>query len=67
MGDPFQKDSRELLTLDTKEIQNNDVVETTRDIVKTGREQCDIINDRFVEKNKSINDPIHKNKLTLCS
>ena len=41
MGDPFQKDSRDLLTLDTKEIQNNDVVETTRDFVKTGKEQCD--------------------------
>ena len=35
LGNPFQEDSGELLTLDTQETMNDYVVETTRHFVKT--------------------------------
>ena len=62
IGNPFQEDSGELLTLDTREIMNDDVIETTRNIVKMGEQQYAIIlfiRERFVKKSKPINDPIH--------
>ena len=58
IGNQFQEDSGELLTLDTREIMNDDVIETTRNIVKMGQQQYAIIL-FIVEKSKPINDPIH--------
>ena len=58
IGNQFQEDSGEGLTLDTREIMNDDVIETTRNIVKMGQQQYAIIL-FIVEKSKPINDPIH--------
>ena len=58
IGNPFQEDNGDLLTLDTREIMNNDVVETTKSVVKMGQQQYDIfVRERFVEKLMPINDP----------
>ena len=65
---PFEEDSGDLLTLDTREVINNDVVETTKNIVQMGQQQHHIfVRERLVEKSKPINDHIHKNKLSFFS
>ena len=62
----FQEESGELLTLDTSESMNDDIVEPTRNIVKTCQQQYYIfVSERFVEKSKPINNPIPKNKLSF--
>ena len=51
MGNPFQEDNGDLLTLDTSEIINDEIVETTRNIVKAGQQQYYIFGiERFVGK-----------------
>ena len=65
MTDPFQKDSGELLTLDTKDEMNDDVVETTRNSVKTAQQQHDVfVNAKFFEKISAFIPP---RSLALCS
>ena len=68
MGNPFTEDSGDLLTLDTKDIMNSDVVNTVKNVHALGEEQYDrFVKERFEKRSKSIKEPIRKNKLPLFS
>ena len=42
LGDPFEEDSKKLLTLDTKQITDISVIETVRSAYKIGKDQFDL-------------------------
>jgi hypothetical protein len=68
MGNPFLDSGKDLLQLDTRDIADEKVIETVRDIEKIGVEQYhSFFEDRLVKKTKAILDPIKKNKLCLFS
>ena len=68
MGNPFEENSEDLLTLDTKEIMEPDVAECMRHAYSKGKEQYEqFFKERFVDQSKTIQDPIKKNQLKLFS
>ena len=68
MGNPFMEDSGDLLTLDTKDIMEEPVVSSVRNVVNLGQTQYSLfVQERFLERSKPINEPIKKNKLQLFS
>ena len=68
MGSPFIEDSCYLFALDTKDIMSKDVVNTVQGIVNLGQQQYnDFIDKRFLKGEKSISEPIKRNKLALFS
>ena len=55
----------DLIVLDTKEIAVPDAVETVRNVKKIGQEFQAFTREYLVERTKSINDAIHRNKLKV--
>lgn len=68
MGNPFKQDSRDLLTVDTKLIMPPELQKTVETVFIVGKEQHEaFVKERFIERTKSIKEPIKKNKLPLFS
>lgn len=66
MGNPFQETSEDLLTLDTKDIMNIEVVNTIKIARDIGNDQFKrFIADRIQSNTKSIMDKITRNNLPL--
>ena len=66
MGNPFTKDSTELIMLDTKEIMPECVVQAIKTAKQKGQAQYDhFVEERLVKCSKAITDTIHRNKLPL--
>ena len=58
-GSPFTEESKDLLVLDTRDIVNNDVIDTLFAIEKNGKEQYEsFVQDRLIKQVKSVFDPI---------
>lgn len=65
-GNPFLETSPQLFALDTKNITDDNVCKTVKNIKQLGQEQYDtFVSERFVERTKTVADPIKKNKLPL--
>ena len=68
MGNPFLEESPDLLVLDTRDIMDEKVAETVRTIEIAGDLQYSkFVEERILKKDKSIFDPIPKNKFPLFS
>ena len=66
LGNPFEEESMDLIVLDTMEIAGPASVETVRNVKKIGQEQFqDFTRECLVERTKSINDAIRRNKLKV--
>ena len=64
-GNPFTKDSNDLLALDSREMAYPAVVYTVHQIEKLGKELCDAYaKEWLVSQTKPISDPIKKKTLT---
>ena len=68
LGNPFLEDSGDLMTLDTKDIMDEEVVKSIRNAQNIGQEQYTLfVQERLHNQKKNISDPIKKNKLLLFS
>ena len=66
LGNPFEEESGELLTLNTKEFAGPLAVTNVRKMAMSGKDQFDLfVKERLVDKTKSIYDVIPRNKLQL--
>ncbi|CAG2243196.1 unnamed protein product [Mytilus edulis] len=67
LGNPFMKNSQDLLVLDTKDIAPTSVVDTIRKIEKIGKTQYEniYIEDRLIKRTVPIFEPIKKNAMAL--
>ena len=66
LGNPFEEDSKELLTLNTKQIADISIIETVRSAYKIGKDQFDLfIKERLMERKVSVDEVLSRNKLTL--
>ena len=66
LGNPFEEDSQDLLVLDTKEIADPAVIETVRNAKQIGKDQFEAFSKEcIVDRIKSIEEAIHRNKLPL--
>jgi len=66
LGNPFEEDSPDLLVLDTKEIADPAVIETVRTAKQIGQEQFQAYSkDCLIDRTKTIDEPIKRNKLPL--
>ena len=66
LGNPFKEESMDLIVLDTKEIAGPAAVETVRNVKKIDQEQFQAFTrECLVERTKSINDAIRRNKLKV--
>ena len=64
LGNPFSEEGEELMAIHSKEIMDSSVVNTVRNARKIGEEQFKtFMNERLVERNKPITEPIKKNNL----
>ena len=68
MGNPFIDDSNDLLVLDTRDLADPAVINTMRNLEKTGQKQYEtFVNERLVNQSRPVNDPIKRNNLPLFS
>lgn len=68
LGNPFKKDSGDLLALDTKDIMPAEVIESVHNIKKIGGSQYNaFLTERMAAGTKPITHPIKQNKLPLFS
>ena len=68
MGNPFIDESDDLLVLDTRDLADPSVVNTMRNLKKTGQEQYDtFVTERLVTQTRPVNDPIKRNNFPLFS
>ena len=66
MGNPFLEESNDLLALDTRDIADEKVIKTVKEIEDLGKCQFNnFTTERLVKREKSLFDPIRKNKLAL--
>ena len=66
LGNTFEEESVDLIVLDRKEIAGPAAVETVRNVKKIGQEQFQAFTrECLVERTKSINDAIRRNKLKV--
>ena len=66
LGNPFEEDSQDLLVLDTKEIADPAVIETVSNAKQIGQDQFEAFSKEcIVDRTKSIEEAIHRNKLPL--
>ena len=66
LGNPFEEDSKELFTLDTKQISDISVIETVGSAYKIGKDQFDLfVKERLIERKVSVDQVLSRNKLTL--
>ena len=63
LGSPFEEKSQKLLVLDTKEITDSAVVNTIFNSKRIG--QDNFTKECLLDRTKSIDDTIHRNKLPL--
>ena len=67
-GNPIEEDSKDLISLDSKVIVNNSVVQTVKNVVAIGQEQYNtFVEERFDKRLKALTAVINKNKLPLFS
>ena len=67
-GNPFEEDSKDLFSQDSNVIVNNSVVQTVKNVVAIGQEQCNkFVEERFEKRFKALTAVINKNKLPLFS
>ena len=64
LGNPFEEDSQDLLVLDTNEIADPAVIETVRNAKQIGQDQFEA-KECIVDRTKSIEEAIHRNKRPL--
>ena len=63
MGNPFKESTEDLLVLDTHDILDLSVAVTIKNIVKNGKQQCEMfVEERLEKRCESILDPIKSNK-----
>ena len=68
LGSPFIEDSQDLLVLDSRNIASDAVKHTINIIEKSGEQQYkQFVEERLVKKEKSLSDPIPRNKHTTFS
>ena len=68
MGNPFAENSNALLVLDSRDLADPAVTDTSRQIKSPGQEQYDTyVNERLINQTKPITDPIKRNNLPLFS
>ena len=66
LGNPFEEESQDLLVLDTKKIADPAVIETVRNAKQIGQDQFEaLLKECIVDRTKSIEEAIHRNKLPL--
>ena len=66
LGNPFEEASGDLLVLDSKEIADHAAVDTIQNVQRIGQQQFQgFIKEYLVERSKSVDDVIHRNKLKL--
>ena len=66
MGNPFAEQNDELVILDTKEVVEDTVADKVLGLAVLGQAQYyQFIQEQLVAKNKSIDEPIKRNKITL--
>ena len=68
LGNPFEEMSQDMIVLDTKEIVDSVVLKTVRNAERIGQEQFNAFTKEcLVDRTKSIEETIHRNKLALFS
>ena len=67
MGNPFMEESEDLLVLDSRGIADPAIVQTVREIEKTGQDQYKYMTERVIDRTTSVFDPISKNQMPLLS
>ena len=68
LGKPFLEDSGDLITLNTKDIMEQYSIASVKNVYMLGQEQYALfVQERFEEPQKTISDPLKKNKLPLFS
>ena len=66
LSNPFEEESQDLLLLDTKEIADLTAVETVCNAKRISQEQFNAFTkDCLIDRTKSVNEVIHRNKLPL--
>ena len=66
LGNPFAEQSEDLLAVDTKGIADPSVVQTVRQIEKSGQDiYRQFVEQRLVKREKKVFDPIKKNVISL--
>lgn len=67
MVNPLEEDTKELLVLDTKDIMENAIVQTVKNVLNIGNAWLyhEFIKERFNERPKSISEMIKKETLPL--
>lgn len=67
-GNPFTEDSGNLLMIDSKDIMDEAVSQSLKSMKDIGLEKSQpFVKERFIDKTKSINEPISKNNIVLFS
>ena len=68
MGNPFMEESEDLLVHDSRDVADPAIVQTVREIEKTGQDQYDkYMTERLIERTTPVFDPINKNQIPLFS
>ncbi|PIK35466.1 hypothetical protein BSL78_27714 [Apostichopus japonicus] len=68
MGNPFEENSQDLVTLDTKDIAGPAAVETVMNAKRIGQEQFEAFTrECLLDRTKALDDPIRRNKLKVFS
>ena len=68
LGNPFEEESKDLFSLDTKVVKDPLTVQTVKDVKALGRSKYEtFVTERFIERSKSIMIPLEKSKLPLFS
>jgi len=66
LANPFEEETGELISLDSKETMSAEVVNSIRNAASIGKTQYkEFVTERFQERQKPITEVISKNKLPL--
>ena len=67
-GDPFLDKSKDLTALHTKDVMDDDVVKSVRNVKDVGEKQFkSFVKERLVERKLAITEPLKKNNLKIIS
>ena len=67
MRNPFMEESESLPVLDNRDVTDPAIVQTVRELEKTGQDQYKYMTERVIERTTPVFDPISKNQMTLFS
>ena len=68
LGNPFTEESENLMAIHTKDIMDDSVVATAKNVQKIGEEQfCLFVKERFIDRSKPVTDPLKNNNLPTFS